>query len=35
MSHMKVETSSGERTIVGVTIGGFEVTSGMEIRRVP
>lgn len=32
---MEVEARSVERAIVGVAIGGFEVTGGMEFGRVP
>jgi len=35
MSDVEIETCGGKRAVVGVTIGGFEVTSGMEIGRVP
>lgn len=35
LSDMEVEARGIERQIIGVTIGGFEVTSGIEFRIVP
>lgn len=32
---MEVEACGTEREVVGVAVGGFEVTTGMEIGRVP
>lgn len=32
---MEIEACGAEREVVGVTVGGFEVTTGMEIGRVP
>lgn len=32
---MEVDACGAEREVVGVAVGGFEVTSGMEIGRVP
>lgn len=32
---MEIETSSAERPVIAMPVGGFEVASGIEARRVP
>ena len=32
---MEVETGSIERPIIGVTVSGFKVTSGLKFRGIP
>lgn len=32
---MEIETGGIKRPIIGVTVGGFKVTSGLKVRRIP
>lgn len=32
---MKIEARGAERPVIGVAIGGFEVTTGVELGEVP